>query len=414
MRCHNSFHSCQPAGCQPQLGKQCGTSIHTEDVEFSAKESNLVYMDKVYSYNQAESCPIVAKIDTGASGCQYDIDFTTSGCGPFSLDPNATFCINSACAVLQHIGTIPDGGIDADQVSINGYTVDSLAYSGGQYTARINDILSLILRDRCQAEGLPTKTYFLVNNVGPLKYRAKFILQGTVASCGRMVPFEMVITNRDDAPDLALPCACPSSFVINDLAIPCGINGIAPEVRFQLGGTVELVNPKLYVTCGNGSCDCGYRPSMNVALSSGVVIKPAIHAEVTRKTLFCVDACQGLLPCTPNEQTCWNPGIEEWIDPLPPACSCGTGSSRIYTPENTGYNALGNCCGTAQSNSCGNWDPYSCSGCNWGTQNGCGCDQHPWGCNSCSGNRPHPPIPPMPPRPPRPQPRSGNWNGLSW
>ena len=46
--------SCVRSG-GPKLCSVCGPNVNTEDVLFSAREANLVYMDKVYSYNKAEA-----------------------------------------------------------------------------------------------------------------------------------------------------------------------------------------------------------------------------------------------------------------------------------------------------------------------------------------------------------------------
>ena len=49
-------------GGGPKLCSVCGPNVNTEDVLFSAREANLVYMDKVYSYNKATACPILHAI----------------------------------------------------------------------------------------------------------------------------------------------------------------------------------------------------------------------------------------------------------------------------------------------------------------------------------------------------------------
>jgi hypothetical protein len=67
----------------PSLAGVCGTSIDTGDVTFTGGESNLVYMDKVFSRNRDCACPLIFHLNTGCDPERFDVKFTTAdkGCG---------------------------------------------------------------------------------------------------------------------------------------------------------------------------------------------------------------------------------------------------------------------------------------------------------------------------------------------
>jgi hypothetical protein len=47
-----------------------------------------------------------------------------------------------------------------------------------------------------------------------------------------------------------LPAGSLSNFAVRDLALPCSINGISPDILFQFNAKVNLINPELTTDCG--------------------------------------------------------------------------------------------------------------------------------------------------------------------
>lgn len=349
MKFHN--HSCcrNTCGCNdnvtsaPGLGRVCGPNVNTEGIDFAPEENNLVYLDKVFSYNNSTACPILFDICTaGPMGNRFNVDLTMEemdrcgcgcgcGCGDNNcvLDPDATFRVDSAVAFLDYIDTRPPGNIDRCQVTIDGEPVDAVNFINGRYMVSTAEVSTKIQRTRCLEAGLPTKTFFLLRDIGPFDVRLSFELEGVVNTNGRNCRFKAVFTMRDNAPDLSLPSGCPSSFAIPNLALPCTINGVAPDVFFQFGGVVKMVNPEICIHCSRRplpgmECDCCdpccTPPQCSIALSSNLVIEPSVQAEVIRPTLFCLKGCEAMLPCSPLGQE----AEEECPDPFASPCSCGT------------------------------------------------------------------------------------------
>lgn len=325
------------------LGRICGTSIHTDDVDFTPSRSNLVYMDKVYSYNQATSCPILFHLDTGrtpAGTFHVDIDLSdpirsrncgaSCGCCGCNLDPDAVFTVESGTATLDHIMTRPPDSIDPDQVTIDGFPADAVTFSNGLYTVDVSGLLSKIQKTRCKEAGLPTKHFFLLQGIGHWTIRATFTLRGTVNSNGKTCRFVATFELDDDAPGICVPPHCPSSFAIPDLALPCTANGIAPDINFQFGGKLKLINPQLCYSCiappqpaeePATSCDCNSSPFGRLALVTQLVLEPNIHAESVRRSLFCIRAREGQIPCSPagTELSFEN---TDCPNPFAPDCPC--------------------------------------------------------------------------------------------
>ena len=63
--------------CRLEPAGLCGTSIDTENVIFGDREPNLVYMDKVFSFNSDTSCPVFF-LDTRCDSDNFEIKFTTA------------------------------------------------------------------------------------------------------------------------------------------------------------------------------------------------------------------------------------------------------------------------------------------------------------------------------------------------
>lgn len=326
--------------CEPCLGRVCGSNNDLEGVDFTPEENNLVYLDKVFSYNKSTSCPIPFEFCTaGPLGNRFEVEFTmedrgrrSGGCCDNScvLEPDAVFRVDRAVAFLDYIDTRPPGQIDPCQVTLNGDPVDDVTFINGRYLVNTSGVLSKVQRTRCQDVGLPSKTFFLVRDVGPFDIRLSFEVEGVVNTNGKNCRFCAKFTMRDRAPDLCLPSCCPASFAVPNLALPCAINGIAPDVLFQFGGSVEMVNPEICVNCSRrplpgmeeDCCNPCCTPShCGIVLSANLVIEPSIQVESVRQTLFCVKGCEAMLPCSPvGTET----GEEDCPDPFAPACSCGT------------------------------------------------------------------------------------------
>ncbi|MDD3169361.1 MAG: hypothetical protein PHC91_07880 [Eubacteriales bacterium] len=276
------------------LGHTCGTNIDTEGVRFTNQQPNLIYTDKVFSFNKDTASPILFPINTGGNFADLYITelFLDGSCFfPCTLSPNAVFEIDNSFVVVEYFNTRPPGSIAASQVTLDGFSVDSVSFANGQYTARTQNVLSRVQKDRCLDRGLPTKAFFLISNAGPWDFRATFVLEGTVNTNGRCCRFRAEISNAPEAPNTMLPAGSVSSFAVPDLSLPCSIHGIAPDILFQFGAKINLVNPRLNVTCTNLGNAC------TVFLESAIAVEPVVHVQSVRRTLFCVNACEGLQPC---------------------------------------------------------------------------------------------------------------------
>jgi hypothetical protein len=227
------------------------------------------------------------------------------------LDKNAVFTVENAYAILDFIQVKPPGNIDPSQVTIDGEEVDSVTFLNGRYLINADSILSKVQNELCEDLGLPSKRFLLIRNVCPWKIRATYVIEGTVTTGGRACCFKLEISNADDEPATVIPNGCCSNFAIPDLAIPCVTNGFDPEISFHFTGKIKLVNPEIKVDCGRrppmafsaegpGICAEFFGPpelGCTVILKSKVVVEPCVNVEVVRRTLFIVNAREGVTPC---------------------------------------------------------------------------------------------------------------------
>jgi len=238
---------------------------------------------------------------------------------PCTIEENAVFTIDNAFVVVEYFNTRPPGNIDEDQVTVDGFEVDDVIFKNGQYVAKTANVIPRIQKKECLNRDLPTKVFFLIEDAGPWDFRAKFILEGTVNTGGRNCRFCLVISLRDNASNISLPNNSLSDFAIPDLSLPCSINSIAPDIRFQFDANIEMINPRLVANCNHDMsgvagietdlCDEKHHHhhhnqtspissnTCTVALVTTLAIEPTVHVETIRQTLFCVNACEGLQPC---------------------------------------------------------------------------------------------------------------------
>ena len=304
--------------CRLEPAGLCGTSIDTENVIFGDRKPNLVYMDKVFSFNSDTSCPVFFFLDTRCDSDNFEIKFTTAdkgcgcGCNPYELDCNAVFEIEKAFAVLDFIGIVPPGNISPSQVTIDGEEVDSVTFDNGRFIVGISELVSRLQHQQCIDSNLPSKNFLLIRDICTWEIRATYVLEGTVTSGGRTCCFRAEIRNADDAPSTVLPTSCCSSFAIPNFSIPCTTNGIAPEIAFHFSGNIKLINPQLKVKCHNRPCPVpvtvetagvsaeifpGMDRTPTLVFKSKVSLEPTVHVESVRRTLFSVNAQEGIIPC---------------------------------------------------------------------------------------------------------------------
>ena len=381
-------------GCGPKLCSVCGPNINTEDVNFSRRESNLVYLDKVYSYNDATACPILFSLPATTNwttelsleniedncgcnngcGCGNGCGFTatSNGCGCVfncncgngcTLTSDAVFTVNRSYVLVGNLG-LSNGTLAAGDVTVDGVAVDTLTQAGNRYTATTDNLVSETNKARCRDLGLPTKSFFLITGAGPWQLTATIVLEGTVNTNGKTCCFQARFTT----PNL-LNIPGTSTFAIPKLALPCSVNGVSPTINFSFGGTVHVLNPEITATCnGNNGTNC------TLTLTGSLAVQPQVNVEVVRRTLFCIDACEGMLPCDGTVAAFEADSLEDedctW--PPEPACRCG----RAHSPENDAdicdtavlcdFEGERTCnCNNEERAENNSYQWNGCNGCNW-------------------------------------------------
>ena len=212
---------------------------------------------------------------------------------------------------IEYIETNPPGYRSPSQVLLDGKTVDSVRFENDRYIVGASSIIPKIQSKICEEEGLPTKAFFLLRNVCNWEFRATIVIEGTVNTGGRTCCFRAKIRNNENEPPITVPSGCCSNFAIPDLAIPCPVNGNSPEITFRFGGKIKLVNPELKVKCGRrrpnqNGCPEFIKPDSeecSLTLKTTVAIEPTVHVQVVRRTLFVIDAKEGIMPCGQREDS---------------------------------------------------------------------------------------------------------------
>lgn len=335
-------HCKQPSCITSHMGKGdvCGTNIDLDGVEFARQQQNLVYMDKVFSLNESNSCPILYNIDTSGNnarnftttlntnkinGCNSGCGCTTNcgcgnGCGsncticcvcttdsPIKLDSDAVFKIDNTRVVTEDFFLSNNSSIQPCQVTVDGYPVDFVDRFGDEYIAGTGELLTNISKKKCMERGLPTKAFMMLCNIGVWAMKLRIIVEGTVNSRGQTSRFCAEVATKPTIA-ITLPHSSTSNFAIPQLSLPCTVRGISPTIRFQFGACIAAQNVSLHY---HGSdCDCGCncgcdgdndgdrgRNREPLSLRANLIIEPIVNVEVVRQSLFDISAREMIACC---------------------------------------------------------------------------------------------------------------------
>ena len=286
---------------------RCGTNIDTDIPAFKPSKSSLAYMDKVFSYNEGMSCPLIYAFNSTTADAANSI-ITARGPLP-PLDPcirpmrrpephsheccpccccgsgdncqitnSSVFTAERTLAIVSSLA--PAAAITASGITVNGSTVNGVTSENGIYTVDISNLENEISKTECECKGLPTKNFFMISGITGWNFTGQLIVEGTVNTNGSICNFRL--TSEVGTP---VSITGNTTFAVPNLSIPCSVNGISPVIRFTLGGAANILKPEITVA------------DDVVTLTASLIAEPAVSLEVTRKTLMCMSGCEADIPC---------------------------------------------------------------------------------------------------------------------
>ncbi len=330
-------------------GLPCGEALETENLSFGWSTNNLIYMDKIFSLNEGSSCPISFQLSTASN---LTSDFYTaepkdgcncccgSQCDNIQLDPSTSFNVTDATVVINSAVVAPATPLTPQSATVDGYAADTLTLENGQYTGAFNSNLESILNCKCTLLGAPSKAFFLLNNVASWNVSLQITVEGTVSSGSSACCFKACFSTEPDSP---LTLTGPTSFAVPNVSVPCSVNGISPIFRFGFGGCGTVLNPELTVQ------------GTQLSLSGLLIFEPTIHLEVTRSTLFEINAAESTSQC---DQTAGCLGCNNALEldcqgAFDRGCGCGCGcgeDSNQYENSSNQSSCENDCCQCNGSN----------------------------------------------------------------
>ena len=353
--------------------------MNCQSNSFAHPTGNLVYLNKVYYDNRGTSCPLLYNLTTSSetftqqlsvgplnsnscscncnggcncgcgNGCNCGCGSNCccdpckaciiccncgNGCNDFTLTDTSTFHITNSYVTISNFGLASSSEFTASDVTIDGFPVSGLSEVAGQYMADLSGIMGDITRCEC-ADNRPTCTcrpydycnvpcdndghFFLAQAPGPWAMSATIVLEGTVSNGSRSCSFRLCMKT---SPSAGIPISGSSNFALYCVDIPCQTANIAPTLVFDFDACANLLSPELTVNCTGDTC--------TLALSGTLVVTPSIHLQVTKPSLFCLNASELQMPCDDVGQ----------CDPCNPSenccqCECGEAAQRSQASNGT-------------------------------------------------------------------------------
>ncbi len=322
------------------------------------KCKSLVWLNQVFSDLTAPSCPLTGTLIADSTTFTQQLSFydpiddngcncgdgcgCSCGCGCSSnieFTDDLTFTIENTQAFISAFTLENPEALSADNVTINGIPVDELTVTGNRYVASLDTLMPQIESCTCMANGQSTKAMLLIQNAGPWLAKLTIVVYGSVFGCGICKKFRLVMTSR---PGVSIDIPGASTFAVSQLCLPCTKGGEAPVVQFSFQAKASLLNPVLTTDTGSGPC--------NIILTGTLVAEPAASIQVTRETLFAIDAAAAPQPCddlerckqAPDTCTC----AADFPVPPNPCCHDSLVETEIVSADDS------DSCGCQQSQIC--------------------------------------------------------------
>ena len=348
------------------------------------KCESMVWLNQIFTNLQAPSCPLPGELTTSSETFTQQLSFynptdeSRSGCGggcncgcgcdcdsslEFSDDLN--FVIDSTQVFVTNFALADPDTLPAANVTVNGIAVDELTVTGDRFSVTTDTLMPQITNCTCLENGQSTKALLLIQGAGPWVAKLTIVVYGSVFGCGTCKKFRLVMTTREG---VSIDIPGTSTFAVSQLCLPCAKGGISPVIQFTFLAKASLLNPVITTDTGSGPC--------NVILTGALITEPSASIQVTRETLFTIDASAVSQPCDDMAKCTQAPGT----------CTC---AADFPIPENP---CCDDGCGVADTAEAGPGSGTgSGGGCGCSCEDDCGCDAQPRqiccqfnGCNGCS------------------------------
>lgn len=320
---------------------------------------SMVYLNKVFSDVTVKSCPLLSELATTSETFEQQLTLFSNGdescCCNTTFDPDddLNFVVDSTQVFISDISLVDPLSLLPADITVNGIAVDMLEFFNERYMASTNNLMARVADCTCMERGASTNAMLLIRNAGNWEAKLTIVLRGNVFSCSGCKRFKLVMTTREgitvDIPGI-------STFSVTSICLPCTTGGIAPIINFSFDGQSTLLNPQITTEEGEGTC--------SLIVTGSLVTEPIAEIQVTRQTLFSIDAMMINQPCDELRRCNQAPGSCEEDDdadtvqvrnrccsdgPFPPkdpekprncSCNCGRPSRQISCQWN-GCNGCG-------------------------------------------------------------------------
>lgn len=305
----------------------------------------MVYLNQVFTDLEAPSCPLPGELTaasdtftqqlsfyepTDDNGCSCNCNCGCS-CSENGIDfsDDLTFVPESTQVFVTNFTLSDPQSFQSGNVTLNGLPVDTLTIAGDRYLAATDSLEDQIANCTCLEKGQSTKAMLLIQGAGPWLAKLTIVVYGSVFGCGTCKRFKLVMSTREG---VSIDIPGTSTFAVSQLCLPCTKGGIAPVISFSFLAKATLLNPVITTDPEAGTC--------SVTLTGTLVAEPAASIQVTRETLFTLDAktvmqpCDSLAKCRQASGTCTC--AADFPIPANPCCddACGNTGRPQEMPEN--------------------------------------------------------------------------------
>lgn len=300
---------------------------------------SMVYLNQIFSNTEASSGPLAGELTADNETFLQQLSFfdpideadcdcdCNCGCGCSStlpvFDGDLNFVVESTQVFITDFTLSDPESFSADNITVNGIAVDNLTRAGNRFTVATDTFIQQVSDCQCLEANQSTKAALLIQGAGPWVAKLTIIVYGSVFGCGSCKRFKLVLTTRDG---ISIDIPGISAFSAPELCLPCKKGGIAPDIQFSFLANATLLNP--IVTADNTD-------SCNVTLTAILVAEPAVSIQVTRQTLFAIDADAVPQPCDDLTKCIHSPGTCTCHEDFPihagPCCNdgCNTPAPQI-------------------------------------------------------------------------------------